>query len=81
MISGPSKSLFKSIVVGHAAAVTVVFVPLFLVGFTAQLGILQGLSAALIVPVVALLQGFMLGGVVLFGLWLVRRVRPAWVGP
>jgi hypothetical protein len=77
MISGPSKSLFKSIVAGHAAAVTAIFLPVFLVGFTAQLGILQGLSAVLIVPIIALLQGLIIGGLVSFGLWLVSRIRPS----
>ena len=78
MIAGPSKSLFMSIVVGHSVGLTTIFVPLFLVVFMAKHG-LWPLYSVVVIPIVAVLQGIMLGGLISLGLWLVSMVKPSWV--
>jgi hypothetical protein len=78
MITSPSKSLFASIVVGYAG-LTTVFVPLFVIVFAAKFGLWHGLAAILVIPIVAILQGLLVAGVVTLGLWLVRMMKPSWV--
>ncbi len=77
-------SFFKFVFVGHAIGLTMVFLPMFLlVGIisvfvpaeTTSGETVSFIFAPLLVPLIALMQGLMIGGTVTLGLWLYTRKK------
>lgn len=83
MDTEPSKNLYKAIIIGYAIGASVLFLPLFLLsGFQAlaaqaDIGLVRALGFLVLLPIILVFQGVIFGGVVIFGLWVLRKIRPS----
>ena len=85
MAMEPSKSLFKTIAIGYICGAGILFLPIFVLsGFQsmaaqADIGLINALVLLVLLPVILALQGIIFGGVVMLGLWVLRKVWPSTV--
>jgi len=83
MDTEPSKNLYKAIVIGYAIGAGILFLPLFILsGFQAlaaqaDIGLVRALGFLVLLPIILVLQGAIIGGLVLLGLWVLRKIRPS----